>query len=371
MNAYHELEELDMQEWEDLCRHQPISSRDIESFLEDTINAVDAPSLDLFLLPKNSKKNFFCSRCEKNFTRKYDLQRHMKIHTQEKGYGCNLCPRMFYRKDKLLQHQAFCQRKVNDDQYTKEKNNADDCGVGENKITAHDVRGRIYACKNFVCTRCNKHFTRKFDLQRHMKVHAREKEFQCSTCTKTFHRRDKKLQHEQNCGRLQIQVKDNRLTEGSTVHVGHGESSPTEERENDVCESALNRNLKTVQMKPRINEKHDLTLFLKGKKANIFKNLKTELKEKKGVKWFISVQVKMVKYRPDDQDEFATPHFRGNCQRLTNLNALPDQYEECVEKIKESFQTYQREGSGWQLLEVRLQLLFYDNIGVNICTLSF
>ena len=117
-----------------------------------------------------------------------------------------------------------------------------------------------------------------------MKIHAREKEFQCSTCTKTFHRRDKKLQHEQKCRRLQMQVKDNKLTEGSTVQVVRGESSPAEESENDVCESALNRNLKTVQMKPRINEKYDLALFLKGKEANIFKNLKTELKEKKRCK---------------------------------------------------------------------------------------
>ena len=323
MNTYHELEELNIQEWEDLCRHHPISSRDMETFLEDTINEVDAPSLELFHLPKNNKKNFLCTQCEKHFTKKFALERHMKIHTQEKGYGCNLCTRKFYRKDKLQQHQEICQRKAINDQCSKEPNNADDCDVGENTITAHDVRGRINACKNFVCTRCNKHFTRKFDLHRHMKIHAREKEFQCSTCTKTFHRRDKKLQHEQNCRRLQMPVKDNRLTEGNTVQVGRGESSPTEEKENDVCESALNGNLKTVQMKPRINEKHDLTLFLKGKKANIFKNLKTELKEKKGVKWFISTQVKMVKYRPDGQDEFATPHFRGNCQRLTNFNALP------------------------------------------------
>ena len=366
MDDDHELAELNMQEWEDLCRYHPISSRDLKTLLEDTINEVDAPSLEHFHRPKNNKKNFLCTRCERNFTRKYDLQRHMKIHTREKGYGCYLCPRMFYRKDKLRQHQEICQRKVNDDQCSKEQCPtqviANDCGVFGNTITAHEYHFRSNVSKNFVCTRCNKHFTRKFDLQRHMKIHAREKEFQCSTCTKTFHRCDKKLQHEQNCRRLQLPVEDNRLNQGSMVQVGHGESSPTEERENDVCESALNRNLKTVQMKPRINEKHDLTLFLKGKKANIFKNLKTELKEKKGVKWFISVQVKMVKYRPDGQDEFATPHFRGNCQRLTNFNALPDQYEECVEKIKESFQSYQREGSGWQLLEVRLLLFFYDKV---------
>ena len=60
----------------------------------------------------------------------------------------------------------------------------------------------------------------------------------------------------------------------------------------------------------------------------------------------------MVKYRPDGEDEFSTPHFRGNCQRLLNLNELSVQYQEYMEKVKDSFQQYQREGSGWQLQEV-------------------
>ena len=214
------------------------------------------------------------------------------------------------------------------------------------------------------CGVCGKGFGRKDALERHMKIHARTKQFQCSTCTKTFYRKDVRLRHEKSCCRRKAVADQlqNARTEENTVQVGRGESSSTKEGENDVCESALNGNLRTTHMKPRINEKYDLTLFLKGKKANIFKNLQTELEEKKGVKWFISTQVKMVKYRPDGQDEYATPHFRSNCQRLTNLNALPDQYEECAEKIIESFQTYQREGSGWQLLEVRLHLIIYDNI---------
>lgn len=141
------------------------------------------------------------------------------------------------------------------------------------------------------------------------------------------------------------------------TQVGGGEvsgekSSTIDQNENEGCESAINGNLKTKVMKPRITEKHDLTLFLQGNKSNVFKNLKTELEEKKGLKWFISVQVKMVKYRPDGADQFAEPHFRSTCQRLVNLNELEEQFQECMEKITESFQTYQKEGSGWQLKKV-------------------
>lgn len=102
--------------------------------------------------------------------------------------------------------------------------------------------------------------------------------------------------------------------------------------------------------KPRLNEKYDLSIFLHGKKLQVLKHLEADLKVKKGITWFISVQVKMIKYRPDGKDDTATPHFRSSCQRLMNLNALDEQYHESVEKIKDSFQAYQRKGSGWQLM---------------------
>ena len=74
----------------------------------------------------------------------------------------------------------------------------------------------------------------------------------------------------------------------------------------------------------------------------------------KGLKWFITVQVKMIKFHPNAEDEISTPYFRSTCLRLVNSNELPQQYDEAVAKIKQSFQEYQREGSGWQLDEVRL-----------------
>ena len=75
-------------------------------------------------------------------------------------------------------------------------------------------------------------------------------------------------------------------------------------------------------MKPRVNEKYDLKLFLQGKRGNVLKHLERAFKEKRGVKWLITVQVKMVKYRQDGNDQFSVPFFRSNCQRLINLNEL-------------------------------------------------
>lgn len=206
---------------------------------------------------------------------------------------------------------------------------------------------------------CGKVFGREDALKRHMKIHAQKKEFQCSACTKTFHRRDIKLKHEASCFRKRTENEQVEKVPPRNQIGGAFTTSEDSGELDDECQSALGGNVKSIQMKPRQNEKYDLSLFLQGKRANVLKHLEKELKEKKGVKWFISVQVKMVKYREDSNDEFSEPHFRSNCQRLLNLHELPEQYLTCVEKVKESFQSYQREGSGWQLKEVKLVLCLY------------
>lgn len=168
--------------------------------------------------------------------------------------------------------------------------------------------------------------------------------------------RDLKMKHEALCFRKRT---ENEQMENVPLRNQAGGAFTTSEDSRVLdgeSQSALGGNVKSIQMKPRQNERYDLSLFLQGKRANVPKHLEKELKEKKGAKWFISVQVKMVKYREDSNDEFSEPRFRSNCQRLLNLHELPEQYLACVEKVKESFQSYQREGSGWQLKEVKLVL---------------
>ena len=75
-----------------------------------------------------------------------------------------------------------------------------------------------------------------------------------------------------------VEHKQNASTEGSisqsSVQNGGGESAKEIETDDiDGCQSALNGNLKTIPMKPRVNEKYDLSLFLHGKRAIVLKNL--------------------------------------------------------------------------------------------------
>ena len=136
------------------------------------------------------------------------------------------------------------------------------------------------------CQQCNKEFTDKRNLKRHAKVHAVNKEFQCSFCTRRFYRHDKKRLHENNCRKLQMLTEDNErdtLIGGTTDQVGGGHSCDTRETvENNGCNTAINGNLKTIHMKPRVNEKYDLFLFLQGKRENVLKKSGKRVQGKKG-----------------------------------------------------------------------------------------
>ena len=77
-------------------------------------------------------------------------------------------------------------------------------------------------------------------LKRHVKIHAQRKEFQCTTCTKIFYRRDKKTQHEASCSRLEARKEQQQ----NVPFERGGASLAFKSTEADECQSGLNGNLK-------------------------------------------------------------------------------------------------------------------------------
>ncbi|KAH7420254.1 hypothetical protein BKA64DRAFT_37196 [Cadophora sp. MPI-SDFR-AT-0126] len=54
--------------------------------------------------PNKVKKRFLCQHCQRRFARLEHLQRHERIHTQDKPFSCQQCDSHFSRSDLLIRH---------------------------------------------------------------------------------------------------------------------------------------------------------------------------------------------------------------------------------------------------------------------------
>ncbi|KUJ11211.1 uncharacterized protein LY89DRAFT_595433 [Mollisia scopiformis] len=61
--------------------------------------------------PVKKAKRFLCKHCQRRFARLEHLQRHERIHTQEKPFGCRLCGHHFTRSDLLIRHERLTHNK--------------------------------------------------------------------------------------------------------------------------------------------------------------------------------------------------------------------------------------------------------------------
>lgn len=62
------------------------------------------------------KKVFNCSTCNRQFSRKYDMIRHVRVHTGIKPYACPFCHKQFARSDARVRHfriESSCKEGIN------------------------------------------------------------------------------------------------------------------------------------------------------------------------------------------------------------------------------------------------------------------
>ncbi|XP_066932513.1 zinc finger protein 107-like [Clytia hemisphaerica] len=106
------------------------------------------------------KADLQCDVCEKSFTNKLNLQKHMLSHTDSKPYQCFVCGKAFRLRLSLQKHYA----------------------VHTNHTTS------------FTCTTCQRSFLSKTNLQRHMLIHITATN-QCYLCDRSFTETDSLERH--------------------------------------------------------------------------------------------------------------------------------------------------------------------------------
>uniref|UniRef100_A0A1Q3F3T8 C2h2-type zn-finger protein n=1 Tax=Culex tarsalis TaxID=7177 RepID=A0A1Q3F3T8_CULTA len=110
---------------------------------------------------KMHPKVFVCVHCPKQFLYKSLLDKHARVHTQEKPFFCEFCQTSFSQKINLEVH----------------------------LVKRHNVAvggGKLLAQKHLPCPHCPKLFDRPSSLNNHLRTHTRERPFGCHECSKTF-----------------------------------------------------------------------------------------------------------------------------------------------------------------------------------------
>ncbi|CAG2054839.1 unnamed protein product, partial [Timema podura] len=144
-------------------------------------------------LPKTVKtvireKNFNCDTCGKCFVRKFDMERHSKIHrhihkttVSNNSYSCPFCDEILNKKTDLRKHiHTFHDSKDLQNMFAKKMNKESDDRLSntsesdENKIpekleTTKQSNSGLYRCGI-----CLKSYSRKYDMKKHECKHSEE-----------------------------------------------------------------------------------------------------------------------------------------------------------------------------------------------------
>lgn len=144
-----------------LERHKKVihEEGDTHSCPECGARCPDKGTLARHMYTHTGLKPYTCDRCNRQFSRKYHLERHVVQTgcdgTPKPAHPCQVCGKMFSRKDNLREH-----------------------------LRAH--AGQVKRKKKFACEFCNKEFHGTSLLQVHLRTHTGERPFVCEFCHKGF-----------------------------------------------------------------------------------------------------------------------------------------------------------------------------------------
>ena len=188
------------------------------------------------------------------------------------------------------------------------------------------------------CNICGKSFAQKQSLCRHKKTAHAMSKWRCKTCNTTFTRKDNYQRHMKKY-------------ESSIVQTGSGDTRNGSKKLGPCNFRALNGTVETHTIHAEGMCKFDPMTFLKSKYDDLKDVIKQAIKERGGIKWYVSMRIKMSR-RKEEEIETAEPHFRGKCQTSLKFEDIDEGLRESIKKMFNSFIEYQRQGSNWTVDKV-------------------
>lgn len=141
-----------------------------------------------------------CPHCPKKFDKKYKLNLHSVVHTNERKFQCSFCPSLFKRDNTRQLHEKYAHFGI---RYKPAMPRVFKCnfgGCGKQYKRAANLRQHIsshHLKKKFPCKKCGRMYKREDHLRKHLRVdHAKcPIRLECKPCKRTYKDRNTYLQH--------------------------------------------------------------------------------------------------------------------------------------------------------------------------------
>ncbi|XP_035211792.1 zinc finger protein 37-like isoform X1 [Stegodyphus dumicola] len=131
---------------------------------------------------------FTCAVCQKRFTRKYHLDRHLRISKCSglplPTFPCELCNRVYTRKDNLREH---LRSHTGEREHRRKAYECNYCGKAFHGRSLLDIHIRKHTGERpFECDFCPKKFPSSGALSKHRMTHTGERPYTCNECGRSF-----------------------------------------------------------------------------------------------------------------------------------------------------------------------------------------
>ncbi|XP_033096562.1 zinc finger protein 3-like [Anneissia japonica] len=158
--------------------HKPSEDNSIDEYSNRKLNISSNSKKDL-KIHTTGGKTYDCKHCGNKFTQSFNLQRHLKIHTDEKQYECGHCGKEFIEGGHLKRH-----IRIHTGQTPYE---CQHCGKKFKQSADLKIHIRMHTGETpYECEHCGNRFSDNSNLKAHVRIHTGETPYECEHCGRKF-----------------------------------------------------------------------------------------------------------------------------------------------------------------------------------------